>query len=67
MKITSKITGCVHFNVNQSRLDFIADKARLDKINKYKQKYKRIAKIVTKRKAKLAADAVRQRENGMEV
>ena len=59
MKITSKITGCVHFNVHQDRLDYIADKARQNKINKYNKKYKQIAKIVTRRKAKLAADSAK--------
>ena len=59
MKITTKITGCVHFNVNQAHLNFLSDKARQDKINKYNKKYKLIAKIVTRRKAKLAAEAAK--------
>ena len=36
-------------------------------LKRYKQKYKLIAKLVARKKAKLAADAARQRENGMEV
>ena len=59
MKITTKITGCVHFNANQAHLNFLSDKARQDKINKYNKKYKLIAKIVTRRKAKLAAEAAK--------
>ena len=58
MKITSKISR-KQYTVRQDRLDYISDKARQDKINTYNKKYKLIAKIVTRRKAKLAADSAK--------